>query len=125
MEIHQIVTAVIEGEKDPLESYILLKSLKDEIEEGLELIKDQAMSEAEKYGKSFDRFGAHIELRNAPGRFNFSEINLITQAENRLKYLKKLAEIGGVDEETAEVIPKAPKIHGKATIAIKLHETTK
>src|ERR1700746_2778772 len=99
MELELIIQDAKGGNKDPLEAYILLKAIAEQAEEGMKVIKDLAMSEAEKYGKSFDKYGAHIELRNGPSRFNFKGISAIEKAEARAKYLQELAKIGGVDEE--------------------------
>lgn len=118
MEIEQLITNAKEGHGDPLEAYVAIKAIADAADKGLKELKDLAMNEASKYGKSFARYGAKIELRNAPGRWDYSSIPLIASAEDRVKYLKKLSEIGGVDEETGEVIPKANKTEGSATIAI-------
>lgn len=123
MNIQEIIQSVKDGNGNPLEAYVLLKAFQEQVEEGLKELKDLAMNEAEKYGKSFDKFGAHIELRNAPSRWNFKGISAIESAEKKLAYLQNLAKIGGgVDVETGEEVPAASKVEGAQTIAIKLNK---
>lgn len=124
MNIQEIIDSVKEGHGDPLEAYILLKALEEQVEEGLKELKDLAIGEAEKYGKSFDRFGAHIEVRSAGSRWKYDHIGAWKSAKDKLTYVEKIAQAGGgADPDSGELIEKAIKVEGAQTIAIKLLKT--
>lgn len=121
METNKLVEQVKGGEISPLKAYIELKRLEKATEIALAEVKDLAYAEASNWGeKSFKAFGAQIEVKNAASRWDYSGVPLVKSASERLKYLEKLAQIGGVDEETGEVVSKANKIEGKATLSISL-----
>lgn len=121
MNVQEIITSVKEGHGDPLEAYVLLKAFQEEVEKGLEEIKPLAINEAEKYGKSFDRYNAHIELRNAASRWKYDHIGAWKSAKEKLTYVEKIAQAGGgADPDSGEIIERALKIEGAQTIAIKL-----
>jgi len=114
----ELANNVIEGNCDALDSYIALKKAQAELEVALKLVQPLALNEAEKYGqKSFEAFGAKVEIRNSPSTYKFS--GYILTLEEKLKSLKDMSKSGSfADPETGEIIDQASKVEGKSTIAI-------
>lgn len=114
----ELANSVESGDCNALDSYIALKKAQDEITEAIKKVQPYALTEAEKYGqKSFEAFGAKIELRNGPSTYSFC--GTITDIEKKLKYYKDMSKVGQfADPETGELIEAAIKIEGKPTIAI-------
>jgi len=121
MDYQEIILKVKEGEINPLKAYIELKAELKLIEETLEAIKDEAIDEAEKYGKGAHKvYGAEVEVRSAAGKWNYEDIKAYEDAKKKVSYIEKIAQAGGgVDTETGEEITAATKINGKTTIFIK------
>lgn len=114
----EIVDQVNEGNLNALEMFIAIKRECEAASAAMDALKQQAIDEAAKYGgKSFEAFGAKIERRNAPSRWNYKGISSIEDAEKKVKQLQTIAQVGGVDPDTGEVM-KAVKIEGGETIAI-------
>lgn len=118
----QLASLSLDGEINPLEAYIEIKRLSNEISQAEAVVKDLAINEADKYpSKSFSAFGAQIEKRNGPSTWDYSSCAAHIQAKERLKYIEKIAQAGGgADANTGEEIGKAIKIEGKSTIAVKI-----
>lgn len=116
--IYDLLQGVKDGEINPLEAYIILKNQQILIESSIKQIQEQAINEGLKYGeKSFDAFGARIEMRNSPSTYRFDET--VQQFEARLKAMKDQAKIGSfVDPDTGVEINKAIKLDGKQTISV-------
>lgn len=120
MEYLKLSQQVMQGELNPLATYIDLKRSLDECSEAIKQIQDLAIDEALKYPeKSFKLNGAVIEKRNAPSTWDYSNCQPYKEAKERLKYIEQLAQIGGMDESGNEV-PKAVKIEGRQSIAVKI-----
>lgn len=122
MEYIKLSQQVIDGEIDPLKTYIELKKAETEIASAIKSVQDYAIAEAEKYdGKSFKAFGAMVEKKNAACTWKYDGISAYETAKNRLKYVQDIAQAGGgIDPETGEMIEKAYRVEGKSTIAIKI-----
>ena len=116
--IYDLIQGVKEGEINPLEAYIILKHQQINLESAIKQVQDLAINEGLKYGeKSFEAFGAKVEMRSAPSTYKFDET--VQQFEARLKSMKDQAKIGSfVDPDTGVEINKAIKIDGKQTISI-------
>lgn len=114
----ELANQVEQGVVNPLDSYIALKKAQDELTEALKIVQPFALNEAEKYGqKSFEAFGAKIELRNGASTYKFC--GHILSLEEKLKKLKEMSKQGEfADPETGEIIEKASKIEGKSTLAV-------
>ena len=114
----ELANKVESGDVNALDSYIALKKAQDEITEALKKVQPYALNEAEKYGqKSFEAFGAKVEIRNSPSTYKFS--GYILTLEEKLKSLKDMSKSGSfADPETGEIIDQASKVEGKSTIAI-------
>ena len=73
--VNQCVNEIEAGLIDPLHMSIYLKTM-EKIVEGIQAkIKASALSEAEKYGKSFDFRGAKIELTELGTKYEFKNCN--------------------------------------------------
>lgn len=120
MEYLKLSQQVMQGELNPLATYIDLKRSLDECSEAIKQIQDLAIDEALKYPeKSFKLNGAMIEKRNSLATWDYSNCQPYKEAKERLKYIEQLAQIGGMDESGNEV-PKAVRIEGRQSIAVKL-----
>lgn len=107
----QIITAIMEGEIDPLKIDIYLKSIEDTIKliRKEDRVKELTLDEASKYeGKEFSAFGANIKIcsrRNYDFKNDPKWIDLDRQKREHEKLLKAIPdgeEI--VDPETGEII---------------------
>lgn len=119
-EFTEYAKEVKEGNINPLEAYIILKSALTDLEKALKEIQDLAIDEANKYGqKSFEAFGAKVEVRNGASRWDYSQVQVWKHLKDQLTTIEKLAQLGGqVYVETGEPIEQATKVHGRETIAI-------
>lgn len=122
MNYTEISDQVVNGEVNALKAYIELKQASAQLEAALKIVYPLAIDEAGKYSeKTFKAFGATIEKRNGPSQWDYSGVLAYQQAQERLKYIQKIAQAGGgFDAQTTEQIEKAVKIEGKTTIAISL-----
>lgn len=126
----EIADRVINGEADALKSWIELKKLEKELKEAMDIIKDDAVSEAEKYGgKSFEAFGAKVEVKNGPGQWKFDKIPEHAEAKEKLKIIETMAKEAFnlqkknavmYDTVTGEAITPAEYTEGKTLISISL-----
>ncbi len=71
--ISKAVKSVIDGEESACEVYAMLKNLSVQIASGLELIKDDAMTEARMFNKGEVNFGGIWEFRSSQTYLNFTE----------------------------------------------------
>jgi hypothetical protein len=119
-EIEILVEQVENGHIDPLAAYIELHKLIVEAEKAIDTIKQSAINEAGKYPeKSFEKCGVIVEKRNSPAKWDYSSCEIINIMQDNVKKLQKIAQNGGVDPTTGELL-QAKKIEGKPIIAIKL-----
>ena len=120
--ILELAKQVQDGEVNPLSAYIQLKKMEAEMKTAMSTIQPLAIDEADKWKeKTFKMEGALVEKRSSPCTWDYSEVAAYNQAKERLKYIEKVAQIGGgVDPQTGEEINKAFKIEGKSIIAVKL-----
>lgn len=99
--VEMVKNEVIEGNRNPLELAVLLKSLEEvckRIKED-ERVKSAIRNEAEKYGqKNFEDYGASIQIRDG-GKWDYSECN-----DPELERLVK------VQEETKDQIKAREKV---------------
>lgn len=114
----EIAGLVGAGELNPLEAYVILKELQGKTELAIKQIQDQAINEGLKYGeKSFNAFGAKIEMRSSPATYKFCAA--IQNLEAKVKLLKDQSKLGEfADTDTSEIIEKAVKIEGKQTLSV-------
>lgn len=121
-QYQELSEKVKEGVLNPLRVYIDLMKQQKQIAEALDEVKGLAINEALNYPeKTFKMSGAIVEKRSTPSTWDYSNVQQYQEAKQRLAYIQKLAQIGGMDESGNEV-PKAVKIEGKQTIAISFQE---
>lgn len=121
----ELATEVANGDINALEGYIILKQSEKQLEEALAIVQPLAIAEADKYAeKTIHAYGAIIEKRSAPSRWDYSSVAAWNQAKERLDYIQKIAQAGGgADTDSGEIIDKAFKVPGKAIIAVSIkHE---
>ena len=113
-QIDQYVQKAIEqidtGLYNPLSIHLCLKAMEDLIKKIKEGIAEQVLTEAEKYGKSFDYMGARVQLTERR-TYDYSmddtwaQINRsLKQREELLKYITAPL----ADTETGEIINPVP-----------------
>jgi hypothetical protein len=125
-QIIDMTEAVIEGNAPALKTYIELKRIEKTLEIAIQKVQDLARDEAEAYGqKSFQTFGARIELKNAPARWDYSGSTHVLEAQNRVKLMQQLAQTAATTNEPifdgdGLQVETAKKVEGKATISIQL-----
>lgn len=119
-------TRVKNGERSALDLYAKLKEVEKHAQECLKIIKDDVISEAEKYGeKSFTDFGYEFEFRDGRRNFDFKNIDEWVKLKSELSVIEKrakaAAEIDGayVDEETGEVIEPCIVTYSKPSLVVK------
>lgn len=123
--ISKIETATLEGLNDPLVAFAELKSIEDSLKRAMASVKDVAMDEAKKYDKSFSHNGLSFERRNGRRSYDFSEVEQVVSAKNKLKELEEMSKMslsagnsGGylVDSDGVEVLP--PKVKYAADVLV-------
>jgi hypothetical protein len=121
MEILKLAEDVQNGNCDPIQAYVTLKEIESELKLALAMVQPLAISEADKYpGKQIDLANAVIEKRSAAGQWKYDHIQAWKNAKQNLDYVQKIAQAGGGISPEGEVIDKAVKIEGAATIAVTL-----
>lgn len=69
------IERIIDGHEDPIKALITLKCMEEIIDKitGNKSFRDACITEAEKYGKTFDKVNAKLAIREAGVRYNFEE----------------------------------------------------
>lgn len=123
---NKMIALVKNGEVDPLELHIKAKALTKALAELIDKTEELTREEAMKYGgKSFEAFGATIQLKEGADTPDLAEDPVLTRLkeavkkrEELLKQAYKMKGVQVVDESTGEVIPILPPKPTKASIAI-------
>lgn len=121
--IAQMAAAVEEGNANALEAYVNAAKLKKVCEAVMAQVKDEAIGEAEKYGKEAEVYGAKVQVRNAPPQYSFKDdpvfCNFDNLAKQRKQMLTKAAKSNfTLTDENGEEIPKVGYTEGATTIAV-------
>lgn len=129
-----IILQINEGELNPLDVKLKLKALEALIKEMSEILDPLARKEAETYGqKSFEKYGAKIELAETGTSYDFTwcndyELNILNSQKTELdlkikereKFLKALSKsMTVVHEDTGEIITINPPVK-KSTSSVKI-----
>ena len=122
-EIAQMAAAVEEGNANALEAYVNAAKLKKACEAVMSQVKDEAIGEAQKYGKETEVYGAKVQVRNAPPQYSFKDdpvfVNFDNLAKQRKQMLTKAAKSNfTLTDENGEAIPKVGYTEGATTIAV-------
>lgn len=128
---HNYLTALLrdveDGYGNALDAYFAAYELLEFAGEVKKKLLNHAIEEAEAYPeKTFEYHGWRVEKTNSASRWDFSEIDEVTEAEKHLKSIKEkykkayaahdMWEIASKDGE----IPKLPKkIEGKPTLRLR------
>ena len=128
-QIDGIIYEVENGEVSALNSYIELKRMSKELDEALKSIKDEALSEAEQYGKGEQVIhGAVVSVRAVGGKWKFDHIGEWKEIEDKKKAIEakyknafKNAENGlyNVAESTGEILELPSYSAGPDAIILK------
>jgi hypothetical protein len=131
------VLARIDGDSDPLDVYIKAKSLQEYLTVMMGAIKEDAISEADKYGRDDNTmFGIKFECASTPRRYDYSnnkEWSLLQEQITELKKkqleiedkMKRAIGTGGIiDEESGEVL-EPPNVTSGGNTTLKISIPTK
>ena len=117
----------INGELNSLESYIELKGIEACLKDVLKGLQEDAINEAEKYGKGeHEAYGAKFNVRNGATRYDFKKISEWAKMSAEIKAFeeqrKQLAKMGAGDtfDSNGELIELPIVKPGATTIAVKL-----
>ena len=122
--VEKTVQAFEQGDADPLQLKIYLKAIESIIKKIDDRTKDYQLDEARKYGgKSFDAFGAKIEVSENLGvHYNFDNTNdkvlfeaqaIVKERQDLLKTIKTSLEV--VDTQTGETYSIHPAIKSSSS----------
>jgi len=122
-EIAQMAAAVEEGNANALEAYVNAAKLKKVCEAVMAQVKDEAIGEAQKYGKEAEVYGAKVQVRNAPPQYSFKDDPVFVNFDNLLKMRKQLLTKSAktkfnLVDENGEAVPKVSYTEGATTIAV-------
>jgi hypothetical protein len=125
IEALRLLTAEVEnGDRAALRTFIEFKRLEKELKAAMEIVQPLAVDEAQKFdGRSFEHFGAKIEVKNAASRWDYAGVTAVNHAQDRLKLYQQLAQNAAmagqeIYDGDGTVIQPAKKIEGATTIAV-------
>ena len=108
---------ILEGNSDPIKVAIQIKSIQTVLDQVSAGIKDYVTSESEKYGSTFSKEGAKIEVADMGVKYDYSVCNdpiynelndtitlLTKKRKEREEFLKVIPDNGTVDPETGAII---------------------
>lgn len=122
--LYLLAFEVENGDRPALRTYIELKKIEKALEASIKNVQPLAVDEAEKFDKkSFEHFGAKIEVKNAASRWDYAGVTAVNHAQERLKLYQQLAQNAAMAGQEVYggdgvVIQPAKKIEGKTTIAV-------
>jgi hypothetical protein len=103
--LDMVVSNVKEGWVNPLLAFSEMENIKKKLDNCAKEIKEDAINEAQQYGKSFDFNGFVIENFNGRKTFDYSQCQEIVELETKLKARKEFykkskiaADAGGWNE---------------------------
>lgn len=73
--VNDAIERILDGHEDPIKALITLKCMEEIIDKitGNKDFKEACITEAEKYGKQFDKVNAKLAIREAGVKYNFEE----------------------------------------------------
>lgn len=122
--IHYMKQELLSGEYNPLDVELKLKAMEETIKQlrSDEEIRAFVLSEAEKYGKSFEWRGAKMSIREVGVKYDYAssgdsewalldaQIKELTEKKKaREKFLQAIPDMGTVSPETGETIYRPAK----------------
>lgn len=125
-DIATIKENAIEGKMNAIEAYVQLKTLEKVIKEAMDKVQELAIDEGLKYNqKSFVAYGATVEMKSAPSRWDYSKCMQVQHLSAKLKTMQELSQLAvnsKMYDEDGLLIEPASKIEGKQSIAITLNK---
>jgi hypothetical protein len=125
-DIATIKENAIDGKMNAIEAYVQLKTLEKVIKEAIEKVQELAIDEGLKYNqKSFVAYGATVEMKSAPSRWDYSKCMQVQHLSAKLKTMQELSQLAvnsKMYDEDGLLIEPASKIEGKQSIAITLNK---
>lgn len=125
-----LVGAVQNGYLDPLEAFGKIKQVEKMFKDAKNEIEEQAINEAQKEDKTFEKHGFKFTSTDGRKIFNFSELSEWKEAKENLKKIEdkykalyklhETAETISVDESTGEVLELPIMTKTKASLSVKL-----
>ena len=133
----QVTNNLLEGMADPLKVHLQVKCMEDIIKQltSNTVYKDAVLTEAQKYGKTFDQHNAKFEIKEMGVKYDYSNCNdPIYQAledeaakidaliKDRQKMLKAMPESGQeilIDDELVKVYPPTKSSTTTVTVNLK------
>lgn len=121
----EVINIALEGEVNPLKIKIACKTAIEYFSQIDAGIKDAALTEAAKFGKSTELLNAKIEVRNTATTYDYSNDPVWVELKNKIKEREKLMvqalKTKGIlfDEEGIEV-PKAIEKGGVESVFISI-----
>jgi hypothetical protein len=127
MDIVKVLFDVEEGNASALDAYCHLSRLEKQIKAAKEQIHQQAISEAQKHGKTFQHMGFEIQCRAGAGRWKFDHLDEWAALKQKMLQVEHLAKWSYQSEqknimpvtEGGEIVKPAEYIAGSDTIALK------
>lgn len=111
--VSDAIERILDGHEDPIKALITLKCMEEIIDKitGDKHFKAACITEAEKYGKTFDKVNAKLAIREAGVKYNFEQcgdlelLELMTQRAELDERIKKRQEfIKMIPVEGIEVV---------------------
>jgi len=126
MNIEKLISDALNGDADPLDAFISLRTIKKQVEDALKQVEDAAMIEAAKYGKSFEHNGYKIGLKDGSKRFTYKGVEAWDDVEAQKKKIEELLKMSWANNEKGiqsvtddgEVIPVPKVSYGKSSITL-------
>jgi hypothetical protein len=88
--VRSIVSALDEGQVDPLKIHLQVKNTEDLIKQitADEKYREFLLNEAQKYGKSFEQYNAKFQVKETGTRYDYSGCNdtLLTELEEKAAF---------------------------------------
>lgn len=125
-EIELFMDKVRGGEESPLDAYIELKALADYVQDCLNEIKDQAITEGEKFkGQTYKGF--QIDVRSVGGKYSYDHIAEWVELKEKIKEVEKFHQAAYknrnqgffLNEHTGEIYEPAAYKEGPTTLIFK------
>lgn len=85
--IAQRVADALDGNVNPLDVFMELRSIEDDIKFGFDMIRESAMAEAEKFkGQEYNGYLVNVQ---SSGRYSYDHIPEYVELKNQLKEMEK------------------------------------
>lgn len=122
--VETLIQAIDDGEADPLQTMIELKGLEDFCKKAKEAIRDAAINELYKYGKTATIHGSVLRVNTGRRTFSYDHYDKWLVKKHELEMIEKEMKAAMnhtvIDESTGEVIPPAKVKYSTESISVEL-----